>query len=86
MMASKIPPAQKSMLAYLGNKCTHTFYIMPILEEEIVDVLSNFPSGKAAGADDILPDVIKAARFVLAEPLSFIFNMSIILKEYFRMI
>ena len=76
-LASKLPPCNTAFESFLDGKCHNSLFLSPITQEEIIDILSNLPSGKATGCDSLSPIVIKQARYSLAKPLAEIFNMSL---------
>ncbi len=76
-VAGNLPPSDTLFGSFLGDRCSHSFYLNPITEFEIVDVISKFQAGKAPGWDGVSSFVIKQARNALAKPLAMVFNKSI---------
>ena len=54
-----------------------SIFLSPITEDEIIKITyTNFKPNKAAGYDDVKPDIMKLAISFIAKPLTHIFNMS----------
>ena len=71
--AAKLPPSINSFQSFLAERCSHSFFSSPITEEEIINVVSKFKSGKAPSYDEII-SVLKQAKYALAKPLALLFK------------
>ena len=78
-LASNLPLCNTAFESFLNNRCSHSLFLTPITQEEIVDILNNIPHGKASGCDGLNSFVIKQASYSLAKPLAELFNMSLAL-------
>ena len=52
-------------------------FINPVTDKEIIEISSHFKSGKAAGFDNVYMTLVKAYISAIAEPLSYLINLSI---------
>ena len=62
---------------FLSGNFSQSVFIESTNEEEISNIANTFPSGKAAGYDNISMSIIKRSIHVIAQPLTHIINMSI---------
>ena len=76
-LASELPLCNTPIEAFLGERGSNSLFLTPITQEEIVDTLNKFSSGKAPGFDELNSFVIKQAKYSLAKPLADIFNKSL---------
>jgi len=75
-LASKIPLTNTSYSSYLGDVVNSNFYLTPIVEKEILEVVNKLNNNKSAGLDNISPKVIKSTIYPIVKPLADIFNKS----------
>ena len=75
-LANKIPPTDTHFTDSLHNLNTSSFFLVPTTSQEIIKVGSTLKSGNSCGFDDISSTVVKYVLPIIAEPLSYIFNLS----------
>ena len=63
---------------YLPMAPKQSMFCTPITTFEIEKIISSLKSNKSPGPDNIGPKIIKAIGELIAEPLSFIYNMSFV--------
>ena len=66
-----------SHMTFLSGNFSQSVFIESTTEEEISNITNTFPSGKAAGYDNISMSIIKRSIHVIGQPLTHIINMSI---------
>ena len=74
-LAKAIPQVSKSPIEYIKENLENCFYIRPVTEIEIVDIISDFKDS-AAGWDELKPSVIKGIKQFIKAPLRHICNLS----------
>ena len=74
-LAKAIPPVSKSPTEYIKENMMNCFYIRPVTEIEIVNVISDFKDS-AAGWDELKPSVIRGIKEFIKMPLRHICNLS----------
>jgi len=80
-LARKIPEVEGSYYDYLkmnNIKNNSSLFLQPVDTAEVVNIVRCFKSNKAAGYDEISPKVIKAVAQEISQPLSDIFNISLV--------
>ena len=75
-LAAKINSTGKSFYDYLKNPMDSCMFMKPIVETEIIQIISKFKQNKSAGHDDIGNLIIKKVAKEIALPLTIIFNES----------
>lgn len=75
-LASKIPATNTTYSEYLGTNINSNFFLNPIVEKELTDVVTSLNSNKSAGPDHISPLIVKSSIISIAKPLTDIFNKS----------
>ena len=76
-LTSELPLCNTPIDTFLSERCSNSFFLTPITQEEIVDTLNKLPAGKAPGFDELSSFVIKQAKYSLAKPLADIFNKAL---------
>ena len=74
-LAKAIPQVSKSPIEYIKENLENCFYIRPVTEIEIVDIISDFKDS-AAGWDELKPSLIKGIKQFIKVPLRHICNLS----------
>ena len=74
-LAKAIPPVSKSPTEYIKENMMNCFYIRPVTEIEIVNIISDFKDS-AAGWDELKPSVIRGIKEFIKMPLRHICNLS----------
>jgi hypothetical protein len=62
----------------MHNPSTQTMYLTPILESELLKEIHKLPSNKAPGYDGITPKILKYSSDLIIQPLTYIFNQSLV--------
>lgn len=75
-LANKIPPTNTHFTDSLHNPNASSFFLTPTNSHEIIKVDSDMKSGNSCGFDSISSTAVKYVLSHIAEPLSFIFNLS----------
>ena len=76
-LAAKLPKSSKSYTDYI-NAAESTFKLKPCETNEVLKLLQKLDPNKATGLDSIPCKLLKEAADVIAEPLTLIFNTSIL--------
>ena len=76
-ISSEIKTKPGEFHKYLKNKINQTFFLAPVMEEEVYRELASQNPKKSPGPDKITPKLIKQCAMQLTKPLSIIFNKSI---------
>ena len=74
---NKLPKTDVSYQTFLKNRINESIFLKPVSVNEIKEIANKFKSGKAAGLDHIYIDDIKNNIDFIAEPLTFLINLSI---------
>ena len=75
-LANNISPTNTHYTESLHNPNASSFFLIPTNKEEIIKVGSELKSGNSCGFDGICSTVVKSVLPFIAEPLSYIFNLS----------
>ena len=76
-IANQLPTTDTSFESFLNDRCPNYFFITPIIQEEIVDIINKIPCGKAPGWDGVSSIILNKTKYYFAKPLALIFNKSI---------
>ena len=77
-LMKKIPPSNSTNFNdYLRNPVKNSIFIEPITSTEIMNLILSLKGSKSCGADGVSPQLLKDNAFLFAEPLQYIFNLSI---------
>ena len=76
-LADAIPNRRNKFLDYISNQISSSFYLMPIIEDDVIKIIQKLPLRKAPGPDGIAPKLLKMKPELFAVPLTLIFNQSI---------
>ena len=74
-LAKAIPPVSKSPTEYIKENMMNCFYIRPVTEIDIVNIISDFKDS-AAGWDELKSSVIRGIKEFIRMPLRHICNLS----------
>jgi len=61
---------------YCPNPCKNSIFCCPVTTDEIIRIMHKFPNNKAPGNDNINSKILKEVSDIIADPLTFIFNLS----------
>ena len=81
-IAGNIGNSNTNFRQYLTDKIQSTFFMSPVLEPEVHRELRKLQPKKASGPDAISNKIIKPCSVNLLEPLTLIYNTSIITATY----
>ena len=70
------------ILNYLPAQITETFFLSPVVEEELISEIKKLNPRKSCGSDDIGAKVIQLCPMILADNLAKIYNHSIEICDY----
>ena len=73
---SMVDPTRTPFTEYLRNPNEHSFFLSKVTVEEVLNEINRIKPGKAAGYDNIRPDLIKDCYESLVTPLTYIYNVS----------
>ena len=76
-LAKEINNSGKDYFEYMNNPLYENIFMKPIVETEIIKIISKFNKNKSPGYDDIGNNVLKKISKEIAIPLTRIFNLSI---------
>ena len=76
-LAKEINNSGKDYFEYMNNPLCENIFMKPIVETEIIKIISKFNKNKSPGHDDIGNNVLKKISKEIAIPLTRIFNLSI---------
>lgn len=76
-LAKKIQASPVPTESFLSGEFPNSIFLEPVLENEIRLIAKAFPSGKAAGYDNISMSVIKLSIDLISRPLTHILNLSL---------
>ena len=77
-LAKKIPSSNKHFSRFLGQPNANTIYFSPTTKYEITDIVTSLSNKQSAGHDDISNFILKSIITSIADPLTHIFNRSIL--------
>ena len=67
---------QNDFKHYCPPSCKNSMFCSPVIPEEIVRIINNFPNNKAPGRDNISSKMLKEICDTVVCPLTYIFNLS----------
>ena len=76
-LSSDIQNTGKNYYDYLHNMRSSSMYMKPIVELDILKIVSKFNANKSAGHDNIGNFIIKKVQSEIVKPLTSIFNLSL---------
>ena len=76
-LASDIQHNGKNYYDYLQDMTSSSMYMKPIVESDIMEIISKFNPSKSAGNDNIGNVIIKQVSSEILKPLTTIFNLSL---------
>ena len=59
---------------YLQNRIQHTFYLKPVIPNDILKEIEKLQIKKSAGPDNLPNKIIKSSKYNLIEPLTILYN------------
>ena len=81
-LAAKIDQTGVNFNDYLGQQNDATFFLHPVPESDVLEELLKLNHKKSPGPDGYTPKIVKACAYVLYEPLSIVYNKSILSGVY----
>ena len=82
-LQGKIYHANQNFSKYLTNSNEHNFFITPTDVTEIITVINHFNNNKASGPNSIPNEILHIVKYIIADPLSKITNLSFEKGIYF---
>ena len=76
-LSSKIPSTTRHFESYLRNKIRETFFLAPVMAQEISRELKSLHPRKSPGPDNYSPKFVKTCSDQSTTPLTMLFNKSI---------
>ena len=76
-LSSKIPSTIRHFESYLKNKIHETFFLAPVMAQEISRELKSLHPRKSPGPDNLSPKIVKTCSDQFTTPLTMLFNKSI---------
>ena len=76
-LSDQIPSNGSNFKDYLSNPNSSSIFLCPVTEEEVIDIVNNFPNKRSAGFDLITSSLLKGVFHAISKPLTYIINMSI---------
>ena len=76
-LSDKLPHRKNAFINYLQNKIVNSFYLRPIIKEDLIKIIKSLSANKAPGPDNIGAKLLKLKPDLFATPLVQIFNRSI---------
>jgi len=76
-LAKALPPASINFRSYLEPSNQNSMYVEPILDDEVYKLINSMSGGKAAGDDGFNLELLKNNAATLAQPLTYIYNLSL---------
>ena len=75
-LAEKLPKSQKSFKTFLKNPVPHSFFMSPVSETYVIDLINSLQPNKAPGFDEVSNKVLKLSSHFIVKPLTHIINLS----------
>jgi len=75
-LAAKISPMTSNIKNFMSSKASHSFYMLPTNNDEILSICTNFESKDSAGYDEISSTIAKSTMQCRISPLTDIINCS----------
>ena len=76
-LASKINSTGKEYHEYLKHSIEKSVFLSPVIDDEIIKIISKFDKTKSPGHDNIGNNIIKRIAKEMSIPLAIVFNLSI---------
>ena len=76
-LTSKINSTGKEYYEYLKDPIQKSVFLSPVIDDEIVKIITKFDQTKSPGHDNIGNNIIKRIAKEISKPLAIIFNLSI---------
>ena len=76
-LSSKIPSTTRHFESYLRNRIHETFFLAPVMAQEISRELKSLHPRKSPGPDNLSPKIVKTCSDQFTLPLTMLFNKSI---------
>ena len=73
-LSSQIPSTAKHFESYLRNKVHETFFLVPVMAQEVSGKLKSLHPRKSPGPDNLLPKIIKTCADQFTTPLTMLLN------------
>ena len=77
-LAKKIPNTNKHFSKFLGKSNANSIFFAPTTKFEVTDVVTALNNKQSAGHDELSNFILKGVISSIADPLAYIFNLSII--------
>ena len=81
-LQTKMPDCGGEFLNYLPEQISETFFLSPVVQEELVIEIKRLNPRKSCGPDDIGAKIIQLCPTIFADNLSKIHNHSIEICDY----
>ena len=78
----KLPKLEGSFTSYLKDEISNTFFLSPVLDQEILRELKKLNVNKSSGPDDITSKLARLCADELKIPLTILYNKSIQTATY----
>ena len=75
-LSQKITPTEKKYTDFLINPNENSFFIRPVLEEELATYIKSMKPGKSLGPSSLPTSLLKIAQEVISKPICIIINNS----------
>ena len=75
-VSQKIQSSKNTFSDYLKQPVDQTFYLTPVDELEVSNIIQDMKTKKSPGDDDIRPAIIKLSCSLLVKPITYIYNVS----------
>ena len=76
-LARNIPDADTPFYEYLDHHSPKTFFLDPVVTEEVIEIVNKLDSKKSPGCDGISNSLVKYVISEIVNPLVHIFNLSL---------
>ena len=81
-LQEKMPDCGGEFLNYLPAQITETFFLSPVVKEELISAINKLNPRTSCGSDDIGAKVIQLCPMIFADNLAKIYNHSIEICDY----
>ena len=75
-LQKSIPPAKRHFLDYLKDRNQNSFFIQPMIAEEVKDIILTLMGSKSTGPNSIPTILLKKSRITVSLPLTKLINKS----------
>src|SRR3954471_4497575 len=72
-----MPASLKSFTDYLTTPVKNSIFVEPATSEDILNLIHSLNINKSCGADGISPQLLKSNSYLFAEPLKYIYKLSL---------